>query len=295
MTQHKIGPGIALAASGIVVLVAMDSSAKALGESLTTFQIVFARCLGAALWLALFIAVTRGEWPSRSNFWRQLLRAVMLVVTAGLFFYAVPRLPLAVVGALGMTAPLYVTLIGAVVFRERIPPAAWAGLALGAAGSAVIIFGGGAMVAGWNGADPLAWLAALLAPLCYAVTLVILKHHAEREAPAAMTMAQTFLAAVLVLPLAAQDVAIPTGTSAVLTVLIGFFGATGFLLLINGLKRLPVTVFAVIDYSGLLWAGLFGFALFGEVPGPQLWLGGGLIIAACALAAHGARPARPQV
>lgn len=295
MTQHKIGSGIALAASGIVVLVAMDSSAKALGETLTTFQIVFARCLGAALWLALFVAVTRGEWPRRSNFARQLLRAMMLVVTAGMFFYAVPRLPLAVVGALGMTAPLYVTLIGAVVFRERIRPAAWLGLALGAMGSAVIIFGGGAMVAGWSGGDPLAWLAAMLAPLSYAVTLVILKHHSEREAPAALTMAQTFLAALLVLPLAAQDMVVPTGWPAVLTVLIGILGAAGFLLLINGLKRLPVTVFAVIDYSGLLWAGVFGFVFFGEVPGPQLWIGGALIISACVLAAHIARPASPQV
>ncbi len=97
------------------------------------------------------------------------------------------------------------------------------------------------------------------------------------------------------MPLAAQDVVVPTGWAAVLTVLIGLLGAAGFLLLINGLKRLPVAVFAVIDYSGLLWAGLFGFAFFGEVPGPQLWIGGALIISACVLAAHMARPASPQV
>jgi S-adenosylmethionine uptake transporter len=71
--------------------------------------------------------------------------------------------------------------------------------------------------------------------------------------------------------------------------LIGFLGAAGFLFFINGLKRLPMSVFAVLDYSALLWASLLGFIFFAEVPGIQVWIGGVLIIAACLLSARATR------
>lgn len=282
---------IALGAAGIVLLCAMDAVAKALGANLTTFQVVFVRCLGAAIWLALWIVLTRGDWPRRENLRRHLLRAIMLVVTASLFFYAIARLPLAVVAALGMTAPVYVTVLGAIIFKEHVGIGPWIALGLGAAGSAVIIFAGSPI--DLEGAtDLFAWAAAVLAPLSYAITLVILKHHSSNEGAAAMTLAQTLFAAIIISPLAFGPVSIPDAMVWGQIALIGFFGAVGFLLLINGLKRMPVSVFAVLDYTGLIWAGLFGFLFFGEIPGPQLWVGGALIVAACVITARSPR-ARP--
>lgn len=286
------GNGIAMGATGIALMCGMDAVAKALGADLTTFQVVFARYLGAAVWLALWIGLSRGNWPRLSDLGRQSLRAVMLVATASMFFYAVARLPLAVVAALGMTAPVYVTVLGALIFKEQIGPGPWAALALGAAGSAIIIFSGGSMDLSGTSGEPLAWAAAVGAPLTYAVTLVILKHHSGHEEPAAMTLGQSFIAALLVLPLALGNLPAITMPVAGLATLIGLLGAVGFLLLINGLKRMPVSVFAVLDYTGLVWAGLFGFAFFGEIPGPQLWAGGALIVLACVITARSS--AQPQ-
>lgn len=279
---------IALGAAGIVLLCAMDAVAKALGANLTTFQVVFVRCLGAAIWLAFWIVLTRGDWPRRENLLRHLLRAIMLVVTASMFFYAIARLPLAVVAALAMTAPVYVTVLGALVFKEHVGVGPWIALGLGAAGSAIIIFAG-APVELAGATDLLAWTAAVLAPLSYAITLVILKHHSGNEGAAAMTLAQTLLAAIIISPLAFGPVSIPNAMVWGQIGLVGLFGAVGFLLLINGLKRMPVSVFAVLDYTGLIWAGLFGFLFFGEIPGPQLWLGGTLIVAACVITARSPR------
>ena len=61
--------------------------------------------------------------------------------------------------------------------------------------------------------------------------------------------------------------------------LIGFLGAVGFLLLINGLRRLPVSVFAVLDYTALIWAGLLGFIFFAEVPDVWTLAGAAVVIA----------------
>jgi S-adenosylmethionine uptake transporter len=276
--------GIVMGAAGIALMCGMDAVAKALGADLTTFQIVFVRYLGAALWLALWIGMGRGSWPRLADLPRQAMRAVLLVTTASLFFYAVGRLPIAMVAALGMTAPLYVTLLGALIFAEPISARGWTALALGVAGAGIIIFTGTALDLHEAGA-PLAWAAALLAPLSYAILLVMLKHHSSREQPEAMTFGQSLIAAILALPLAFGAVPDLPAHTLGLVALIGLLGAIGFLLLINGLKLIPVSVFAVIDYTGLLWAAVFGFAFFNEFPGPQLWIGGALIISACVLTA----------
>lgn len=273
--------GLILGAAGIALMCGMDAVAKALGADLTAFQVVFVRYLGSAIWLALWIALSRGNWPRLADLGPQAMRAVLLVATASMFFYAVSQLPLAVVAALGMTAPLYVTLIGALLFKEKLGSRAWMALALGGAGAAIIILGGGTLdVAGMSG-QWLAWAAALLAPLSYAAILALLKHHSGKEEPAAMTLGQSAIAALLVLPLTLTQVPVVTTELVALVTLIGLLGAVGFLLLIHGLRLMPVSVFAVIDYTGLLWAALLGFVFFSEVPGLAFWAGAVLIVGAC--------------
>ena len=110
-----------------------------------------------------------------------------------------------------------------------------------------------------------------------------------------MTLGQSVVAALFVLPLAVGNLPAITAPLAGLATLIGFLGAVGFLLLVNGLRRMPVSVFAVIDYTGLVWAGIFGFAFFGEIPGLPLWLGGALIIAACLITARSKSPAKAAI
>jgi drug/metabolite transporter (DMT)-like permease len=285
--------GIALAAAGIALLCGMDVVAKALGAHLGTFQIVFARFLGAALWLGLWIILSRSAWPRRADMPRQAMRALLQVCTASMFFYAVGRLPIALVTALSMTAPLYVTLLGALIFSERMSPRAWVALALGATGSATIILTGGNFTLSGSGGEPLALMAALLAPISYATLLVLLKHHSGTENPEAMTLGQSLLAAALVLPFAMTGLPEITAPTAGLLVLIGLLGALGFMLLVHGLKRMPVSAFAVLDYSALVWAGVFGFVFFRELPGPQLWVGGALIVAACVISARNAKETSP--
>ncbi|UXN73857.1 hypothetical protein N8D56_00100 [Devosia sp. A8/3-2] len=66
--------GIRLGAAGIVVLCAMDAVAKALGAHLPTFEVVFVRFAGAAVWLVLWIWLSRGARPKRSNLGRHIMR-----------------------------------------------------------------------------------------------------------------------------------------------------------------------------------------------------------------------------
>lgn len=273
----KIG-GLLLCFAGMALLCAMDATAKALGAHLNTFQIACVRYGGAAIWMVLYIAARRAAWPKLSNWRRHGLRAVLMVMTACLFFYGVTHLPLAIATALAMSAPIYVSLFGIVFFKERPTPALWLAIGLGVAGSAVIVFGG-PFASG--GGDISGWIAGLLAPVTYAAAIVLLKHHSDTEGAEALTLSTAAIAALVLLPLAVPGFVLPPANIWPLMALTGFLGAAGFVLLTNGLRTTAASTFAIVDYASLLWAALFGFVFFSEVPGVRFWAGGGLIVLAC--------------
>jgi drug/metabolite transporter (DMT)-like permease len=184
----------------MILLSGMDAVVKSLSGELTVFQIAFARYAGAAIWLALFIVLTRGTWPNLLNWRRHLLRAALMVMTATSFFYGVTHLPLAIVSALALSAPVYVSLFGILFLKEKPTPTLGVAILLGIAGSLVIVFGGGEPIRVEGSNDFLAWGAALFAPISYAGALVLLKHHADSENSAALSLASDMLAAPLCCP-----------------------------------------------------------------------------------------------
>jgi drug/metabolite transporter (DMT)-like permease len=281
--------GILFGLAGVGALCAMDATAKSLGAGLTVFQIGFVRYLGAALWLVPFLVLTRRAWPRRQNLRRHALRGALMALTACFFFYGITNLPLAVATALAMTAPVYVSLFGILMLKEKFSASLALALTLGITGSAIIIFGEPVQVDASG--DWMAWAAAVLAPVSYAGAIVLLKHHSADEGAAAMTMAQSLIAAMIFLPLALPGFNVPEGHLWAQIALIGLLGALGFVLIINGLRRLPASVFSVVDYTGILWAAALGILFFGEHPALPLWIGGGLIIAACAIGAESGRRA----
>ncbi len=280
--------GFLLCVAGIALLCAMDAVAKALGAHLNVFQISFVRYGGAAIWLAIYIAATRGQWPQLRNWRRYLPRGLLMVATACLFFYGVTHLPLAIATALAMSAPIYTSLAGVIFLKEPASPRIGLAILLGIAGSAVMVVGGE-----FGGATDIAgWVAAILAPITYAASIVLLKHQSDDEGAAALTLSPAIVAALLMLPLAVPGFVAPPPGVWLLMALIGLLGGCGYVLLTIGLRTTPASRFAIVDYSGLLWAAFYGFVFFSEVPEPRFWIGGALIVAACALGLRAApRPA----
>jgi drug/metabolite transporter (DMT)-like permease len=283
--------GLLLCFAGMALLCAMDAAVKALGPHLSTFQIAFVRYGGAAVWLMLYIVFTRASWPRLNNWRRHVLRGFLMVATACLFFYGVTHLPLAIVTALAMSAPIYVSLFGIIFFKERPSPMLGVAILLGIAGSAVMVMGGGNSSAASG--DVSGWIAGLLAPISYAAAIVLLKHHADDEDAAALSLSTAVVAAMLLLPVALPGFVVPVAGVWPLMALIGFLGAAGFVLLTTGLRTTPASTFAIVDYMSLLWAALFGFVFFAEVPGLHFWFGGALIVAACALGMRAASRQAP--
>ncbi|MEE8274512.1 MAG: EamA/RhaT family transporter, partial [Alphaproteobacteria bacterium] len=56
-------------------------------------------------------------------------------------------------------------------------------------------------------------------------------------------------------------------------------GGFGAFFVVESFRHAPVAVIAPFDYSGLVWAALFGFVLWDDVPGPAVLAGAAVIVA----------------
>jgi S-adenosylmethionine uptake transporter len=66
-----------------------------------------------------------------------------------------------------------------------------------------------------------------------------------------------------------------------LMVLLGIAGGFGQFLLFESFRYAPASVIAPIEYTALVWAFLFGWIIWSDVPPPQVFLGAALIVGSC--------------
>lgn len=62
-----------------------------------------------------------------------------------------------------------------------------------------------------------------------------------------------------------------------LLVSVGAFGGLAQFLVFEMARRTPASVMATVEYSALIWAFLLGYAIWGDIPSPAVWVGAGLI------------------
>ncbi|WP_306118897.1 MULTISPECIES: DMT family transporter [unclassified Roseitalea] len=280
----QILPALALAIFGLAALTGMDAVAKYLSADFATDEILFLRYLGPAVALAGVIALTGRRWPQRHFFATAALRAVFIALTGFLFFFAISRLPLATATAIAMTGPVYIALLGVFALGEAWNRSLTAALILALSGALTIVLGSANSPLAAGG-DPLAWAAALLAPVTYAVMIILLKLHAAQEGAIAIGFGQAVLVAAIMAPFALPGMAMPQGAQWWPVTGIGVLGTVGMLALTRALKALPASLFSFVDYLSLVWAALFGYVFFSEWPTVPVWFGAGLIIGGCILAA----------
>jgi drug/metabolite transporter (DMT)-like permease len=65
-----------------------------------------------------------------------------------------------------------------------------------------------------------------------------------------------------------------------LLVLAGFLGGIGQILHTASIRFAPVSVVAPFEYVTLIWAALFGYIVFGDIPAKAVLIGAAIVIAA---------------
>jgi drug/metabolite transporter (DMT)-like permease len=270
------------AAAGIAVLSLMDAVIKGLAARYPVFQIAFVRYLvGSAAMLAM-LALARPGWPSWETLRTNGLRALLVVATAVTFFYALGVLPLAETLALSFISPILVAVMGAAMLGEAVPRKVAAAMGIGFLGMAVVI--GGQFAPGGEGRSWLGIAAVLVSAFTYALSMVLLRARAQRDPVLTIVAIQNFGPALVLAGPSALVWTPASGPDWALLALIGLLGVAGHLLMSRAYARAEAARLAVMEYTARIWALVFGYVGFGEVPGLVTMAGAALIVAGSVMA-----------
>lgn len=266
---------LVVVADGLLSL--MDAIIKMLTARYPTFQIVWLRFAFGLIGAATLLAIMRPGWPGRDTIVFNATRSLLVVVVATTFFFALSVLPLAEAIALSFVSPLFMVLFGVLLLGERIDSRIGIALAAGLAGMLLIA---GARI-GDASYSPAAWLGALAAvtsAVAYGLAMVLLRARATRDPLPTIVFFQN-LGPSLILALPAAYVWVPLEDyDLLLFVLIGAIGVAGHYLLALAFAGAEAARLAPITYVSLVWATLFGYMFFGELPAMSALAGAALIV-----------------
>jgi drug/metabolite transporter (DMT)-like permease len=269
---------MAAALAAFFMFTVMNVFAKLLSANHSVIEIAFYRNLIASVpFLVLVFVLGRREIlviqskPSLVGL-RAVLGAVSLVTT----FAAFSLMPMAETTVLLFTASLFIPVLGVFFLGERVGPWRWAAVAIGFAGVVVMAQPGGNV-------HMLGVTVALCAALMHATLQVVLRYLGRYESPETVTfyfMVIGTLVTALPLPLVAVT---PTLAEVPLLFGVGLSGALAQWLLSVAFRNAPAAVVTVFNYSGIVWATVFGWLIWNDWPLPTVLAGAAIVIASNAL------------
>jgi drug/metabolite transporter (DMT)-like permease len=205
-----------------------------------------------------------------------------LISVAGMFlnFAALARLPLVDATAISFAAPLITVALAAFILHERVRAYRWSAVAFGFAGVVVMLwpyldvatlFGAGST------ATTVGAACAVTAAFTNAGAVIQTRRLTDSETTASIVLYFSLACTGLVtLPFAWVT---PSRTELGALVAIGVIGGLSHIFLTESYRYAPASVVAPFDYVALLWAFLFGYVLFGEIPTLYVYVGAAIVAA----------------
>jgi drug/metabolite transporter (DMT)-like permease len=262
-----------------VLFVIVTGIVRHLGSDLPAVEAAFIRyAFGAAL-MAPMLARALHERLVPRRIGLYLLRGAVHGAGVMLWFYAMARIPIAEVTAIGFTAPLFTTIGAALFLGERLRARRVTAVVIGLLGTLVILRPG--VEAIQPGA--LAQLAA--APL-FACSFIVAKKLTDTESGAAIVAwLSVFVTLVLLLP-ALLVWRTPSVEELAWLFLTAVCATAGHYTLMRAFSLGEITLLQPFTFLQLVWASLLGMAAFGEVPTVYTWAGGAIIVGSASYIAH---------
>jgi S-adenosylmethionine uptake transporter len=265
--------GILLSVAAYFTFSFQDAVVKWLVVDHAVPQILFIRSVAIFL-LCLAIGrfrLLREVVASRNKLPLLLRGGVML--GAWLCYYSAARyLQLAELVTIYFAAPLMVTILSVWLLRERVSWQRWVAVALGFVG--VIVACDPSRV---GITVPVALT--LVAALLWAYSNILVRQISRFEttmmqmlfSSAAFAVACGLMLPWLWTPMSPAEFA--------MMALLGLFGALGQYLLLEGFRLAAASLIAPLEYTSLVWAFGLSYLIWHDIPGINVFLGAGLIIA----------------
>ena len=275
--------GIGLAAMGYSCFALQDALVKWLVESYEVPQILFVRS-------AVIVGITgvlahryRHPFILKSKYRGTVVLRAALMLAAWMLFYSSARyLGLAELTTLYFSAPVMVMVLSIFVLKEKVGVGRWAACAVGFVG----------VVVAANPASSPNWLPATLcivAGFCWAWSTILIRLVSRSETTLTQMYATSALfgiACAFSLPWLWKN---PDALGWLLMITVGLVSTIGQYLLYEGFRHAPASSLAPVEYTGLIWAFIYGYAIWAEVPAINVFIGAILIVAASLVLVSGER------
>ncbi len=283
---------IMLVLSGIGALCVLDALMKWLALRHGAPLATFGRYASGTL-IALVVWQWQGRpWVAPGGLLPNVVRGSLLAVMALAFFWSITMLPLALVLTLTFVGPLVVPFMARLYLGEAVQPRYVAAGVVGFGGVLVTVGG----IPDLSGGSLLAALAAVVAAILYAASAVIMRSRAAADGATVITLIAAVVPMLWLSPVAFTATALPGPTDLGWMLATGLAGNIGVQLMARGYVHLEAQISAVMEYSALPWAALFGWLLFDEAVALSTLAGAVIIAGACLWAAKTPKPApRPAI
>ena len=266
--------GIALMLAGVVMFSFGDALGKYLVGSYSVGQLLLLRALAALILIAPFVWRARAEFRQIPRPGLQFLRVMLSASEVAAFFVATVYLPLADVITFYMAGPIFVTALSAIFLGEKVGWRRWSAVAIGFCG-VLIALNPSSQTMSWPA------LIALGGSFSFAVLMVVtrfLRGTSDMVLASSQFVASLMFGAVM----APFGWVAPSMRDLTLFLVAGGISVSALLCVNRSLKLAAASVVVPYQYTMIVWASIFGYIVFGDVPSYNIVIGA-LIIAAAGL------------
>lgn len=277
LSGHHDSPalGIACFVGNLVIMALLSATVRELvNREYPLSEVLLFRYLFASLffWIILFATVGLAGLVTRRPL-DHAIRSVSGIVSLGLFFFAVTRIPIADATALAYAAPIFITVLSIFLLGEKIGLQRWLAVLAGFIGVLLIARPGGS---GWD----IGVVAAAASAFTGALVAIWLRRLSSSENSVAIGIYYNNLGALVCLGwVLLSGWMSPRGGD--LLLFLGFGAGCGLQqwFLTISFRYAEASLLAPFEYLAMVFAAVVGYVFWGEIPVLTTWIGAAVIAA----------------
>ena len=212
--------------------------------------------------------ILEGNKKNRQFYWARGLAHGFGVI---LWFFAMARIPVSDVTAIGYITPIFVSIAAFIFLKEKFSVSIIGALVICMIGMIIIIRPTASGIATGQ-------LSMVIATLFFAASYILAKKLSSTESTLEILVALNFIVTLTLAPFAIAFWVTPNLQEVFFLGIVALFATAGHFTMTMALKLAPITITQPISYVQIVWASCIGFIFFGETISLWFTVGAALII-----------------
>lgn len=275
--RSQVFKAVFLIVGSLFIYTLQDALVKEMAPGIHALEIIFFRSLFSFLPILGFMFLEQREGDSFKDLLKtkhlgaQVLRGSLMFLSLIFYFTACRVIDLASLYTLSYTSPLFMTLFAGPLLGEKIGYTRFLCIAVGFLGVVIVVQPGSSLFTGFS-------ILAVVSGLLTGLSIVLGRRLTAADSNTLIVVMYSgisLLGASLALPFVWVK---PTGPQLLDLLLIGILGGIAQYGFTHAFRLAPVSKIAPFDYVSLIWAILFGYLIWQQIPTLSTLSGALLII-----------------